>query len=386
MADFDGDDRGEVLDIHPEPPHRRARVLVVCLLIVLAGGLALWGVGGRDSSAPAPSPTPTPARVLPTPTPSPRTDPPASVPPRSREQLRAHTSWLAARTGYTLFVRTADAVYRVRPRGTAMIRTRVPGVRSGGPVSFVPTRHGILIHPWDTVPAYAVPDDGPAHRSAWRGGVVLPGPDPEHVWTEPSAQRRLTLTDAAGRHASATMRIPGPYVQLAAADGQGYAIVSSTGGVYSLRPGGTNRIANGRLLAVGPTRVIVSQCDPHAVCHATLLDASFATVRSLPAISLQRELPSGAISPDGTVAAMVDGYTRRLSLVNLDTGRTAARTGLVLSGSPGGLAFSPDSRWLFAVDTDGRAHAVDVRTGKVRDLLPRIHGILQLAVRPSAPG
>lgn len=382
MADFDGDDRGEVLDIQPEPPHRRVRVLVVCVLIVLAGVLALWGVGGHDSSTPAPTPTPPPT-VAPTPSPPRRTDPATSISPRAREQLRANTSWLGARTGYTLFVRTVDAVYRVRPRATAMILTKVPGLRSGGPVSFVPIRHGVLVHPWDAVPGYTVPDDGPARPSTWEGGVVLPGPDPDHVWIQAAdGRQRLTLTDAAGHRGTTMMRIPGPYEPLAVSDGQGYAIVSSTGGVYSLRPEGVNRIANGRLLAAGPAGVIVSRCDTHAVCHAVLLDQSFATVRSLPGISLQRQPPSGVISPDGTVAAMVDGYNQRLFLINLDTGRIAARTPLVINGGTGHLVFSPDSRWLFAVDTGGRAHAVDVHTRKVRDLLPGLGGIRQLAVRP----
>jgi uncharacterized protein YjiK len=45
------------------------------------------------------------------------------------------------------------------------------------------------------------------------------------------------------------------------------------------------------------------------------------------------------------------------------------------------LAWSPDSRWLFAVDASARVLVVDARTGGTAPLVADLPNILQIALR-----
>jgi len=98
------------------------------------------------------------------------------------------------------------------------------------------------------------------------------------------------------------------------------------------------------------------------------------------------------ISPDGATAAIFpapSGFSPTpvsLTLLDLATG---IRRPVGLPTPPTGpgvetLAWSPDSRWLFCLDEDGRLHTIDARAAAPVDLgvvLPPLH---QLAIRDAA--
>jgi hypothetical protein len=90
------------------------------------------------------------------------------------------------------------------------------------------------------------------------------------------------------------------------------------------------------------------------------------------------------VSPDGRFAALI-GYSRHgrafLRLLDLAT-RAGLPVSLPLSlTGPGSIAWSPDSRWLFAVNPAGRLFAVDPETPRVQGLGVSLPPLSELAIR-----
>lgn len=96
------------------------------------------------------------------------------------------------------------------------------------------------------------------------------------------------------------------------------------------------------------------------------------------------------IAPDGRTAALFragPNGTTTVYLLNLTTGATR-KLALSVVEADESVAWSPDSRWLFAVVAGGKLDAFDTRTGKLTVLsgagtsLPQLH---QLAIRTTTP-
>jgi hypothetical protein len=288
--------------------------------------------------------------------------------------------WLHARTGWSLFVRTADDVARIRPGRGRVTWTAVPALQSSGPVSFVATRSRVFVHPIDAVTAYTVRDDRPAHplwaTQAREGGVVLPGPGPRTIWVS-RGSRRLVLLRQDGSSAGRRLRWPAG-AGLPVADGRGYAVVQTTAGVYAVGPGGARRVARGTMLATGAGRVLAGACHGSGTCRTVLVDLATGRHHTFSAHGRGWAEP-GVISPDGRRAAIP---RRGVTLVDLATGAsTPLRPSADVAQFGQAMVWSPDSRWLFVAQDGSSLRAYDVQTGTSRTIqLPE--PALQVAVRP----
>jgi hypothetical protein len=97
----------------------------------------------------------------------------------------------------------------------------------------------------------------------------------------------------------------------------------------------------------------------------------------------------GVISPDGSTAAVLTSGpngTLGLSVLNVARGSWLAVPGLVTAQGniDGSIAFSPDSKWLFAVTAGGSIAAINPRTSTASILDVPLPPLTQLAVRPAA--
>jgi len=150
-------------------------------------------------------------------------------------------------------------------------------------------------------------------------------------------------------------------------------------------------VAAGTLTAAGPSAWLVVQCPTARHCVDVVVNPATGTRRILSGEAAQPGWPPGITSPDGQYAAVL-GYgpdqPAILHLINLSTG-SDRRVAFAPApqGSPG-LAWSPDSRWLFAAAEEGALRAIDPRTGQVRGLGVPLPPVTYLAVRStgSPPG
>ena len=302
-----------------------------------------------------------------------------------------------------LGVRADWELYGYGPGGVARIQfargqitwTVVPALASNGPLALVADAGEAIIRPIDRVPGYAVPDGQHVRTltgALSHGGTVLPGPRPGTVWVQPGfGSTTMPLVRLDGRDTGESMRLPSHGPWLASPDGQGYALLSGvqTGAVYDVRPGGVHRIA-GTLAAVGPTRWLVADCHSGRRCAYAVVDAANKTRRRLPGLMPAPASMSGVIAPDGSTAAVFRtvGGRLRLHLINLASGadRTVAMPPGQESGYGQTLAWSPDSRWLFAIDAHGGLAAVNAGTHLVASLGIALPPLIALAVPAGGPG
>jgi hypothetical protein len=269
------------------------------------------------------------------------------------------------------------AVVRIQLARGRITRTTVPALQSGGPVSFLLGPNAAFVRPIDYVAGYVVPNGKPAREiparlSLGRGGAAFPGPDPNHVWVQTmSGPPALVLTPLDRSGAGARIPIPPGSSALAAVpDGAGYLLFAAAGGVYGARPDGLHRITTGSLLAVGPSAWLTRTCDSHPHCVTVLIDQATKRRRVVDATVAGSGGGPGVIAPDGKTAALhtidPNSHTTRVYLLDLDTGaRHPLRLSVDQASDAATLAWSPDSRWLFAVDAHGQLDAVDPRTGQV---------------------
>jgi Tol biopolymer transport system component len=171
-----------------------------------------------------------------------------------------------------------------------------------------------------------------------------------------------------------------------APDQAGNVLISGTGGMYDASRDGMRRITSGTLLAAGPTRWLTQECDERYRCAGVVIDRANGHRRSLSTPLDAYQPVSGAVSPDGRTAVLLHPNGRganNLHLVDLATGAvrlTGATTSSDLAGGSQALAWSPDSRWLFVTDGNGRLLALD-RTGRVTEFEVPVGPLDQIALR-----
>jgi hypothetical protein len=302
---------------------------------------------------------------------------------------------LGVTAGWQLLAYGPGGMIRIQFAGGRITRTAVPPLQSTGSFSFVVGPSQAIIRPLDFVPGYLVPDGHPARRLRGAlglgGPAVVPGPQPGLVWVQAGyAATSMSLAWLDGRMTGVSMRLPpgsGPW--LAAADGQGYALVfylgagANAGAVYDVRPSGFRRIA-GSVSAAGPTRWLTVDCNHHR-CSNVVVDPASGERRRLPGQPARSAGAPGVIAPDGSAAAVIgiSGRQVTLHLIDLASG-TSVRIPVTLDqGSIDGqtLAWSPDSRWLFVVTARGRLAAVGARTHRVEGLGVALPPVSQIAIR-----
>jgi len=403
----------EFLDIGPERGVRAAfrlrrwPKLLLFLVAAVAVAVAVIAVA-RSGGSPAGSPTTSPRaagsrssapRLSSTATPGVVSTPAVSVTTLGQPLLGVHARW-------ELFGRGSGVAVRIQFTLGRITRTVLPGLSSGGPVTFVTDAEGALVRPIDFVPGYLIPDGEPAREAPGAldaGGPVFPGPDPRHLWVPTSTNdNRMVLVGLDGRRTGPSIAAPPQSAPVNTAlfaipDQTGYLLFPGTGGVYDVRPGGASRVTTGTVLAVGPTRWLTSECDSHARCQPVVTDRSNGAQYPLSThVPLSTRIngamlsTAGVISPDGaTVAVVVGSPQARIEIIDLVTGTAhALPLRINLSGVDGGWAsesmtWSPDSRWLFIAN--GNLYAVSQRTDQITNLNqtlgPALPQLFQLSMR-----
>lgn len=376
----------------PSAPRRRGWPLVVVpvavAVVVLAMSLAARGRQPRAGPA-STTTAPVQATGL-VPSSSMAMGPTVEVIDVGRPVMDVPANW-------ELFGRSDDEVVRIQLAAGRVTRTRVPALTSSGPVSFIVGPDRVIIRPLDRVPGYAVLDGQPPQRLTrpFGSGPVLPGPDSGHVWVsdDTSDPRRMVLVGVDGT--PTTTSVPTPDT-VALSDGRGWLLVAdgSGGSVYRVGPEGRTLVTTGGLVAVGPTRWVAAECDAPSGCSTVVIDRTTGSRRVIGPSDADPSrpfpFPSGIVSPDGTVAAVMreDTTGRELHLLDLGSGvdHTAGLRGSQAApvAADQAMVWSPDSRWLFMADVTGTVFVVDPRTNGSRALSAPLPPITQLAFRAAA--
>lgn len=293
---------------------------------------------------------------------------------------------LGVDAGWELFVRGGGSLVRVELAQRRITRTELPGLNSG-PVSFAVGPEQAIIRPLDHVDGYVVPDGEPARNLPQKlnhGAPLFPGPGAT-VWVIDSERSMAVQRRFDGTATGVTVRLPETSRPLDS-DGRGSLVVESVGGVYLTKPDGLSRITTGELLAVGPTRSLVLECDDQARCSTVVVNRDESTRRVLARNAGSWHQPTGVISPDGTTAAVPLTRSGGLRLIDLSSGASDQVDAVTPPGPRGlrdRLAWSPDSEWLFAVGGSGLL-AVNADSGQVRALDLGLPFVSQIAVRPES--
>lgn len=256
---------------------------------------------------------------------------------------------------WELFGLSTDSLVSIQFARGQITRTVLSPALRDAPVSLVVGPHQVVVTPLFGVQGYLVPT-GQAGRSLSsslaRGGLLLPGPAPAEEW----------------------------YI------GDGQQITHSSGRQYSTTPTGP-RPAGVLLMAVGPTNWLGLTCQ-QGHCRNVVVNATTGARRTLPGAALNVvtwPTEPGVVSPDGSLAAVIvtSGVQRSaLDLVNLSTGRTTTMpVSVSISSDSHALAWSPDSRWLFALAASGHLVAVRAGDGSVHTLGVRLPALRQIAMR-----
>jgi hypothetical protein len=302
---------------------------------------------------------------------------------------------LGATGGWELFGLIAGEVVDIQPGRGRVTRTVIPPLMSTGPVSFVAGPGQVIIRPLDLVPGYLVADGQPARvlpGALSHGGPVFPGPARGQLWVQTASGNNtaISLATMDGHTLGVTIRFPGGDASLlrARSDGSGYFLLPWAGGVYDARPGRLRLITTGTVVAVGPTRWLAVECGRPPRCAEVVIDQASGARRVLPRHSLSgpsagAEMFPGAISPDGSTAAVFragKAGTPVLHLIDLASGADHL---LPVQGSTGTgtMAWSPDSRWLFVASAQGqKLLAINAHTLRASGLGIALPPVTQVAV------
>jgi hypothetical protein len=372
-----GNDAGPAGAVGAELPRRG--VLALAGLVAVGGGLAVV-----RSSRSGPVTAPRPPAAGPTSPRLSRRGPPVALPPVVVTELGAPLlggpQWDLLGLGDSTAVRIELATGRV---------TQTPlGPLGNADLSLVPVRSGLFVHPADYHPGYAVPDGRPALPMPARldgPGPMLPGPDLDHVWVQVGSGdgARMVLATLDGRLTGTSVAVPAYPTFEPAPDGAGYPLFGAVGGFYRGDPAGPQRVTHGVVVAAGPGGWLAVECDQRDRCANVLIERG-GRRRGVPGVTDPR-MPAGVLAPDGRTAAVyVTGApgTLILTLLELGTGRRR-EVGMAVGEGQGvsSLAWSPDSRWLFAVDAAARVLVVDARTARASALVGSLLDVRQIALR-----
>jgi hypothetical protein len=375
-------DQPDVVEFGSDRPPRRPWLLpaVVGVALVAAGAVAVSHAAGHHRHAPTP-PAPGPAVTV--------------------TKVRGHL--LGVHSGWELFARGPDDMVAIQLAAGRVTTTRVPELASNSPeVAFVLGAHDAIIRSFDEAPGYVVPDGKPVRLltgalAADEPGPLLPGPRPGQAWVTAGnvGNSALLLLGPDGKPTGTSARLPpgGDLPATAIPDGRGDALIlTSDNTSYDVGPTSYWQV-HATVLAVGPSRWLGFICHGEGHCSNVVINPATGAQHPLP----ERAAPLvpafawpslGVTAPDGSMAAVpvYDGARVIVYLLNLSTGAEHL-VNADMPPTPGyqGMAWSPDSRWLFLAAADGRLVAVDAGTGRTTGLGIRLPAITQVAVR-AAPG
>jgi hypothetical protein len=197
----------------------------------------------------------------------------------------------------------------------------------------------------------------------------------------------MALVTAAGASKGVSMPVPsGSAAQQATPDAFGFLLFSALSGAYDVTPTGSQRVTTGAVLAIGPTRWLVGECDDLGRCSLVVIDRVSGARRRLAALGNAANFfpVPGVISPDGAMSALVDptSQTPAIHVRDLTSGADhLLAVPIDPSTSIETLVWSPDSQWLFVANANGGVSVVDARTRQVRDLGNMLPTLSQIAIR-----
>ena len=385
----DGDE--EVLVVQ-----RRSRRLPMILLAALAL-VALTFLVVHETGKPSAAPTrPAPTSSAPAGTTPPITQRTTFVPRSPVAVIDLRRPLLPAAGDSELFGRGPGVVVRMQLARGRITITTVPSLQSSGPVSFVVGKDEAIVRPLDFVPGYAVPDGQPARQipgslGLGQSGPALPGPDPDHIWVESlnSNPPALGLMSLVGGPVGPVLPMPRDGSPVGAVpDGAGYALFTDAAGTtYDSRPDGLRRITTGTVLAVGSTRWLVRECGPPGACKLVVIVQATGARHVLRTPIPRSDATAGVIAPDGTTAAFFVSPSPVLEIVDLRTGAqhvVPIPIDLDTVDARQSLVWSPDNRWLFAVDATGQVRVIDPKTRRITGLATpglQLPSLSQIATR-----
>jgi hypothetical protein len=221
-------------------------------------------------------------------------------------------------------------------------------------------------------------------------GVVLPGPDPDHVWIE-AAEGQMALVTLDGRHTGVVVPVPefattGPMV-----DGAGGLLFEGVGGLYHIAPTGVLQVTDAILLAVGTGALLTLEHDGRGRWR-TFLRPHGGDARVVP-VAIGPQLPHGVLAPGGRAVVLYvleepERISVNLALVDLGPGipdvRRVHRLSVPVGAGEGTVVWSPDGRRLVSVDGSGRLTLIDAATLRATPLAPDLPAVRQLAVRTAS--
>lgn len=292
--------------------------------------------------------------------------------------------------GWDLFALGESSVVRIQLAAGRVTVTALPAVATDPSTAFLVGADRAIVRPMGGTAASVVRDGKPAESlapSLEQGPQLLPGPDSRHMWAEEAGGLSLLTLD--GKPTGTTIEVP-VSGSVMGSDGTGYAVLTSMiGGAYYARPGSVHRITSGVLVAAGPTRWLVNECDDSLRCALIAIDRATGarhTMNSVPDSWYDQSLD--AMSPDGRTVAVPrpDGEngSAGIDLLDLASGlRHPVDVTRAPLDQPHGsqLVWSPDSRWLFVVDAGRRVVVVNRATGKATPLRTALPPVFQLAFR-----
>lgn len=297
---------------------------------------------------------------------------------------------------------------RYRSDTGAMVQTEVSAELSG-PLALVPIPGAVIVKPWFGMAGggLVVPDGERAAHGAGlldNSGPAVLAADDRHVWV-PSVDYRGTITftsadPISGKASGQTIDLP-PSVGdtdvsalqgVLTGDGAGYLLLRTVGGVYDLRPGTTQLVTHGEVLATGPTGYLVYECDKTAQCAVVVIDRATGDRATLsgyaPSAASVAGGLSGVMSPDGRYAALLDFAAHDGPPLGIMDLRADSVRPVMLPIAPLGdgdvtsmMAFTPDGSCLIVMSGD-YVRAVDPATGAVLGDLPVPPKLRVITVRP----
>ncbi len=300
---------------------------------------------------------------------------------------------LGITAGYDIFARGANSVIRIEPATGRVTVTPVQSLLSTGAVSFVATSNWALVRPFDPVPAFFIQDGKEASLLDWAsdadGGLVFPGPNSTHVWSETAGTEvTMELVGADGKPTGPSIAIPSTGGTNIFPDGTGYLVLTDVGGEILLaRPGHNQLLASGGLLAIGTKQLLIQACPVELQCAVSLVDRATGVKHPLSGYHLPSNGTVGVISPDGGTAAVYSDNPNGVAevhLVDLSNGVDQTVDAQIDPGaSIAPVAWSPDGKWLFVADRSGRLKAINPVDGSVHIIDAKLPDVTQLTIRPA---
>jgi hypothetical protein len=180
---------------------------------------------------------------------------------------------------WEVYGRSGTEVVRLQFGPGRMTRTPVPQLDTSGRVTFLATRTGVLARPVRPAPGYQVRDGAPAQPlppALGRGGLILPGPEPDQVWitstSRYSSRGEMLLASLSSGWVRVQAGLPARTYGAVRPDGAGNYYIGSTGGTYLRVPGGYQRVSAGTVLAAVRGSWLTAECDQRLRCRHLLVD------------------------------------------------------------------------------------------------------------------